>query len=371
MSLKLNVNSLRGWLPSIAAAMLGSSAAGLGVLSANDTKLQPKLGLPPVEQASDGAIAALGRQLFNDTRLSATGRMACATCHVPKEGFTQSSRPTPEGRDGQALRRNASTLLNVAFATPLMHDGAAPSLEVQALTPLFAPDEMANGSFEDLERKLASLPEYASAFQELFGRPPKVADAGRSLAAYQRTLISGNSPFDRWQFGGDGSAVTAEAKAGFDLFTGKAGCSSCHLTGKDSALLTDNLMHNTGVGARDRDQVSRARHESATVDFARAGDRGRNEVTGDAADLFKYRTPTLRNVAITAPYMHDGSFATLEDVVRFYVRGGNANPNLDAAIKPLQLNDREVGALVAFLKSLTGSNVESLAAEATRPPTQP
>lgn len=352
-----------------AGAIMLFSVIGAGLPNADGSKRS--LGLPAMQRATDARIAELGRKLFVDTRLSATGRMACATCHAPREGFTQSSRSTPQGREGEALRRNAPTLLNVAFAMPLMHDGAAPSLEVQALTPLFAPDEMANGSFEDFERKLASLPEYASDFQQLFGRPPTVADAGRSLAAFQRTLISGDSPFDRWKFGGDASAITADAKAGFELFSGKAGCSTCHVIGNDRAIFTDNLMHNTGVGTRLPDGVSRVRHESATVDFARAGDRGRNEVTGNAADMFKYRTPTLRNVAITGPYMHDGSFATLEDVVRFYSRGGNANANLDPAIKPLSLSDSEISALVAFLKSLTGSNVESLAADTARKPAQP
>jgi len=353
-----------------AVALLYFCLAGVGFLIAKEGSLA-SLGLPPAQPTTAARIAELGRKLFSDKRLSATGQMACATCHDPRDGFTQTSRRTPQGRDGQALRRNAPTLLNVAFAMPLMHDGAAPSLEAQALTPLFAPDEMANASFEDLERRLSSLPEYDSAFKRLFGRAPAMSDVGRSLAAYQRTLISGGSPFDRWKFGGDKSAMTEDAKAGFELFGGKAGCSTCHVIGNDTALLTDNLMHNTGVGARLHEDVSRVRHESATVDFARAGDRGRNEVTGNADDLFKYRTPTLRNIAVTAPYMHDGSFATLEDVVRFYSRGGIANANLDPAIKPLSLSDGEVGALVAFLQSLTGSNVENLATDAVRDSPQP
>jgi cytochrome c peroxidase len=309
----------------------------------------------------------LGRQLFQDKRLSANGRMACATCHVPEQGFTQTDRATPIGRDGTALRRNASTLLNVAFATLLMHDGAAPSLEAQVLTPLLDANEMANSSFEDLERRLAAIPDYRDEFQSAFRGEPTMARVGEALAAYERTLVSGNSAFDRWKFVGIEDAVAPQTKRGFELFTGKAACVSCHAIGNDNALFSDNAMHNTGIGFA-RAQSTRgelpAKQMASTVDFAAAGDRGRHEVTHDPKDLFSYRTPTLRNVAVTAPYMHDGSLATLEDVVRFYNRGGIANPNLDPALRPLNLDDGDVAALVAFLRSLTGDNLDALAVDA-------
>jgi cytochrome c peroxidase len=247
-----------------------------------------------------------------------------------------------------------------------MHDGAAPSLEAQVLTPLLDPAEMANASFQDLEARLSSIPAYARRFNEAFGAPPDMARIGAALAAYQRTLISAGSPFDRWRYAGQADALSPRARQGFALFTGKAGCARCHLVGEQNALFTDNAMHNTGIGVRARVVATAAPAPSPTVNFAAAGDRGRQEVTGLPADLHRYRTPALRNVALTAPYMHDGSVATLADVVRFYDAGGAPNPNLDPGVKPLHLEDTEVEALVAFLHSLTGANAAALANEGAR-----
>lgn len=363
---------------------IGVATAAAGLLAAmahGDAAGRPhaKLGLPTVVVEPDDRKAVLGRQLFVDKRLSRDGTMSCATCHVPEQGFTQNDRPTPSGRDGAALRRNAPTLLNIAYATPLMHDGAAPSLEAQALTPLFDGNEMANTGFEDLERRLAALPGYRDTFRSVFAGDVTMARLGEALAAYQRTLQAANSPFDRWTYAGDPAAMSEAARRGYRLFLGKAGCSTCHLVGPASALFTDNAMHNTGAGAR-RVAAAHARRQTstsgATIDFANAGDRGRHEVTQMPVDIGRFRTPTLRNVALTAPYMHDGSLATLEDVVRFYARGGGANANLDPAIKPLQLANRDIEDLVAFLRSLTASNIDDLAAEAraaerTLPPVSP
>ena len=324
------------------------------------------LGLPDMDmrQAKPGA-AELGRRLFSEPRLSATGRMSCATCHNPVQGFTQTDRATPDGRDGLPLRRNTPTLLNAGYATTLMHDGAAPSLEAQVLTPLLDGNEMANASFTDLEQRLAGIPDYAAAFRSVFGEEPSMALVGSALAAYQRTLASGNSAFDRWRYLGETPALAADAQRGLALFTGKAGCASCHTVGDRSALFSDNLMHNTGAALGKRGPVRVAsRSKPSTIDFAAAGDRGRHEVTQNPADLYRFRTPTLRNVALTAPYMHDGSIATLTDVVRFYNEGGGANDNLDDKIKPLHLEEQEIADVVAFLNSLTGDNVETLAAEA-------
>ena len=192
-----------------------------------------------------------------------------------------------------------------------------------------------------------------------------MALVGSALAAYQRTIASGNSAFDRWRYLGETPALAADAQRGLALFTGKAGCASCHTVGDRSALFSDNLMHNTGAALGKRGPVRVAsRSKPSTIDFAAAGDRGRHEVTQNPADLYRFRTPTLRNVALTAPYMHDGSIATLTDVVRFYNEGGGANDNLDDKIKPLHLEEQEIADVVAFLNSLTGDNVETLAAEA-------
>lgn len=350
------------------ALIAGAAVAAAWVLYPGSGPSRPPLGLPATAVAKpDAAAAELGRRLFSDVRLSVNGKMSCATCHKPEQGFTDNGRATPHGRNGRPLRRNASTLLNVGMATPLMHDGAAPSLESQVLTPLLDSNEMANGTFEELERRLASVPEYNRAFRSVFGGAPSMARIGSALAAYQRTLASANSPFDRWRFGGESDALGEEAKRGFVLFSGKAGCTGCHLIGETSALFTDNAMHNTGVAAgvtAGGDVRVASRSGSSTIDFAAAGDRGRHEITQNPADLYRYRTPTLRNVALTAPYMHNGVMASLSDVVRFYNAGGGANGNLDPAIKPLGLQDREIDDLVAFLNSLTGDNVQQLAADA-------
>lgn len=327
------------------------------------------LGLPTLiaPHADRSELVALGRKLFFDQRLSAHGKMSCATCHDPTQGFTENRRKTPRGADGRALRRNTPSLLNVAFAASLMHDGAAPSLEVQIFTPLFDSNEMANADAATLERRLSDIEDYSSAFQTVFGEMPRIAAIGKALAAYQRTLVSGNSAFDRWKFGGDSGAVSSAVQRGFAIFSGKGGCSVCHTVGDTTALFTDNDFHNTGVAASRNIPVGAAGpSRSSTIDFAAAGDRGRHEVTQKLEDVSRFRTPTLRNVALTAPYMHDGSFATLTDVVRFYSRGGGPAANLDPAIKPLGLDDIEVQDLVAFLESLTGDNVHASEAEQAR-----
>ncbi len=367
IEITMSVTRLRGSRP-FAGVLCLALVAGIAMRAQGEgVHRKSALGLPAAD-VPDVGQASLGRRLFFDRRLSANGQMACATCHVPAQGFTQTDRATPSGRDGRALRRNASSLLNVVFAVPLMHDGAAPSLEAQVLTPLLDGNEMANGSFDQLEGKLDSLPDYAQAFREVFGEGPSMASIGKALAAYQRTLISGNSAFDRWMFGGQGDAMPEEAKRGFALFKGKAGCVACHTAGATAALFTDNGMHNTGVASRalksPDTRLAQPVRTTPTVDFAGAGDRGRNEVTQVPADLYRFRTPTLRNVAVTGPYMHDGSIATLREVVEFYNGGGVANANLDPAIKPLGLSSLEVDDLVALLNSLTGSNVSELAARA-------
>lgn len=325
------------------------------------------LGLPPAGWSPAAEKVSLGRQMFVDKRLSTNGTMSCATCHVPEQAFTQTDRPTPLGRDGRALRRNAPTLLNVAYASPLMHDGAAPSLEAQVLTPLFDANEMANAEFASLERRLSAIPAYRDAFARAFGGDVTVARIGEALAAYQRTLLAADSPFDRWAFAAKADALSPAAQRGHVLFVGRAGCNSCHSIGSEAALFTDNAMHNTGAGnARVAPPMAKVALGGArsTVDFAAAGDRGRHEITQLPADLGGFRTPTLRNIALTAPYMHDGSLATLTDVVRFYDAGAGANANLDPRLKPLGLADRDIADLVAFLESLTASNVAELAAQA-------
>ena len=350
--------------------------------------LQPPLGLPPLPQREpvrlNRASVALGRKLFFDRRLSLNDTISCAMCHVPEQGFTSNEMATAVGIEGRTVRRNAPTVLNAAFNELLFHDGRENRLAQQVWGPLLAKNEMGNPSVGFVLDKVRSLPDYAGLFEQAFdGEAPNMLNLGEALAAYQMTLNAANSPFDRWHFGGDEQAVSEAAKRGFALFTSKAGCSGCHLIGEHHALFTDQQLHNTGVGYRasmpaqdgsERVQLAPGvfvevpRRIIERVGQPPPADVGRYEVTQDPADRWKYMTPSLRNVALTAPYMHDGSIPTLRGVVEFYDRGGVANPLLDPRIRPLGLSRSEIDDLVAFLESLTGNNVPTLVADALAAP---
>ena len=342
----------------------------------------PPLGLPSVPLPPDSPLTQdrieLGRTLFMDRRLSHNNTLSCAMCHVPEQGFTSNELGTAVGLEGQSIRRNSPTVFNVAYVEQLFHDGREFSLENQAWGPLLAGNEMANPSIGYVIEKIKVLPEYAGRFERAFdGRGANVLTVGQALAAYERTLISGNSRFDRWRYGKEPNALTAEEKAGFHLFGGKAGCSVCHVVGEKHALFSDNRFHNTGIGYAHSMGLPKTHHvQLAPGQFVEVEDKsldsfeqpqpdvGRYEVTLDPADSWAYRTPTLRNVALTSPYMHDGSIATLEAVIEFYDRGGIDNLQKDPLLKPLGLSPDEKKALTSFLRSLTGDNVKKLVAEA-------
>ena len=348
----------------------------------------PPRGLPPVPASPDNPVTpakvALGRKLFFDRRLSRNDTISCAMCHVPEQGFTSNEITTAVGIEGRSVRRNAPTIYNVGHARLLFHDGREDRLEQQVWAPLLAANEMGNPSIGYVLTKLRALNDYAGLFEAAFdGRGPGMETVGRALASYERTLVSANSPFDRWRFGAEPDALGPVAARGFALFTGKARCAACHLVSDDAALFTDHGLHNTGIGFRrsmaptsvpTRVQIAPGTFVQMAPEAVRASaeaapnDVGRYEVTEDPADRWKYKTPTLRNVALTAPYMHDGSIATLGDVVRFYDGGGVPNDELDARIRPLGLTDAEVDALVAFLESLVGDNVDLLIADAFAAP---
>jgi len=220
-------------------------------------------------------------------------------------------------------------------------------------------------------------------FQGAFGgKPVSSGRIGAALAAYERTLVAGDSPFDRWRYGGDPAALSEDGKRGFELFVGKARCAACHLVGERDALFTDHGFHNTGIGWRRTYQVpERTRVEIAPGVFAELErktvesfsepppkDVGRYEITLDPADRWAYKTPSLRNVALTAPYMHDGSLVSLEAVIEFYDRGGIDNPGKSPLVAPLGLSAEERAALAAFLRSLTSSAVAALVDEARNTP---
>ena len=349
--------------------------------------LHPSLGLPPVPIPQDNPLTAekiaLGRKLFYDRRLSLNRTMSCAMCHIPEQGFTNNELATSVGFEGRTVRRNAPTILNAAYQTLLFHDGRETRIEYQVWHPMLARNEMAATSFGQVIGRITESPDYAGLFETAFGAPPGIETIGMAIASYERTLISGDSPFDRWHFGGDAGAVNAPAKRGFALFTGKAGCSACHTLSEGQALFSDGRLHNTGWGwhrsmalepERTRVQLAPGVFAEVPADTIRSvgeppvSDLGRYEVTQDPADRWKYRTPTLRNVALTAPYMHDGGLATLREVIDFYDGGGFANENLSPLLYPLGLSDAEKSDLESFLEALTGSDVAGLIADAQAAP---
>jgi cytochrome c peroxidase len=348
----------------------------------------PPLGLPPLPIPDDNPLTAakvqLGRKLFYDRRLSLNGTMSCAMCHIAEQGFTNNELATAVGIEGRTVRRNAPTLYNVAYFSNFFHDGRETRLEFQIWGPMLAVNEMANQSIGWVVRKLSRLPDYRGLFADAFnGQGPGPEAIGMAIASYERTLVSANSPFDRFHYGGDQSALSVEAKEGFRLFAGKARCGKCHTINAAYALFTDDLFHNTGLGW----QMSvapeppdfevqlapgiKARMPTsvvASVGEPPPSDLGRYEVTLDPDDLWRYKTPTLRNVGLTAPYMHNGAFSTLRQVVAFYNQGGIPHPQLDPLIRPLALNDREMANIVTFLESLTGDNIEILVQDAFAAP---
>jgi cytochrome c peroxidase len=368
------------------APLLAAAAAGCGP-AASPPRAGAALGLPALEIPADYPVtpekAALGRKLFFDRRLSPNGTMSCAMCHVPEQGFTAHELATPVGMEGRSVRRNAPTVLNAAYQKRLFHDGREVSLEDQVWGPLLAANEMGNPSIGYVVERIRGLRDYDGLFPRAFGdRQVSSERIGAALAAYERTLVAGDSRFDRWRYGGDAAALGADEKRGFELFLGKARCAACHLVGSRDALFTDHAFHNTGIGWRQTYAVpERTRVELAPGVYAEldrrtvesfsepsATDVGRYEITLDPRDRWAYKTPSLRNVALTAPYMHDGSLATLEAVIEFYDRGGIDNPGKSPLIAPLALNAEERSALAAFLRALTSSAIPALVEEARATP---
>ena len=274
---------------------------------------------------------ALGRRLFSDTILSRDGHLACISCHQPERAFTD-GRPVAVGVFGRKGTRNAPTLINRAYGATFFWDGRISSLEVQVLQPIQHPKEM-DITVGEVVVRLERDQAYSDLFQAAFGREVNDGDLAKALASYVRTILSGNAPVDRY-LNGDRHALTERQRQGLRLFRGKGSCIVCHV----GPLFTDERFHNTGVAWRD----------------GRLLDQGRFAVTNEDEDRGAFKTPTLREVARTAPYMHDGSITTLEEVLEFYDRGGNNNPYLDPILRPLNLNAAEKRALLAFLHALSG-----------------
>jgi cytochrome c peroxidase len=297
-------------------------------------------GLPPRAEE-----VALGKELFVEPLLSADKTIKCASCHVPEFGFAD-PRPVSLGVHGNKGRRNSMPLLNVAYFERLSWTGETASLEEQTLHAISNPQEM-GVSLSELPGRIG--PKYGGRLVALYGESSPVAVA-RALGAFQRSLVSGDSPFDRFVYGKEESAISESAKRGFRIFIGEARCVTCHSMrsaeshpfGGQTGVFADNRFHNLGIGYNQRGETN---------------DPGRFEVTGNEADRGKFKTPTLRNVALTAPFMHDGSLKTLKDVIEHYDKGGNPNPNLDFDIQPLHLTAEEKGDLVSFLESLTSQRL--------------
>ena len=292
--------------------------------------LEPDYNIPKANPLTREKVI-LGKRLFFDKRLSLDESISCATCHDPEKGFSN-AMTVAVGVSGKKGIRNVPSVVNRLFGRSQFWDGRSETLESQALGPLLNPNEMGINE-ELLIERLQADPDYQTLFQNAFKCPPTLEKVSHALAAFERTLISGASPFDRYEWNGEKDALTASAKRGLLLFRGKARCSMCHI----GTNFTDEKFHNIGAG-----------------EGSGRKDPGRAQVTKDSADFGAFKTPTLRNITLTAPYMHDGSLATLEDVIAFYDSGGRPNPNLDKEIKPLKLTDLEKSDLLEFLKSLRG-----------------
>ena len=344
-----------GWIVCISVKLLmGSatlSAAGLGL---------PVLTYPADNPPAPAKIA-LGKQLFHDKRLSVDGTTSCATCHIADKAFTD-GLPVAQGIAGQRGTRNTPTLWNVAFEKNFFWDGRRATLEEQIKDPFINPREHGFTDHDQVVQFIQRDLAYRQAFKKSFSISAKaitIDHVAQAIASFVRTLIAGDSPFDRYYYGGDKKALSPSAMRGLELFQGRARCAQCHLIGETSALLADNQFHSLGVGY---DKIE-PRLAEITLRMAKRGEQpldhailgeadiselGRFVVTLNPQDIAKFRTPSLRNVALTAPYMHDGSVATLEEAVNLelYYRGIESG-------QPLILIAQEKSDLLDFLKALT------------------
>jgi cytochrome c peroxidase len=327
-------------------------------LSIYASELKP---LPPLPIFPENPITSekveLGKKLFFDRRLSGDGTMSCAVCHDPETGYGDGlpiSLSYPTTRNW----RNAPTLINIGFNTLFFWDGRAGSLEEQALFPMMSAFEM-NQNLDYMEEELKEVPEYVEAFQRVFGGEINRERVAMALAAFQKTIVSKNSPLDRY-LEGDETALSPRQKKGLDVFKGKGGCIECH----NGPNLTDNKFYNIGVPEdpelTNDPRVASTRRFTAKVSGYTAyrtltEDPGRYLVTKDRNEWKAFRTPTLREVAITGPYMHNGVFRTLEEVIDFFDRGGSDSPKKIPLMRPLKLTSEEKKALEIFLmEALSG-----------------
>jgi len=322
----------------------------------------------PSDNPITDAKAKLGDMIFDEKRVSSDNSVACNTCHSPRNGFTTHTAAS-RGVGDQIGKRNAPSILNAMFYKSMFWDGRAATLEEQATLPILNPVEMGQKDPKDVVAKLSAIPEFVEAFQKVFGRPPNWEDMGKALGAFERTRLSTEAPFDRFLHG-DEKALNASQRRGWALFTGKARCGSCHTYDPALPLFGDNRFHNTGVaaGKQDLNQLAKrvATGNKSEIDRLALetddSELGRFLVTQKKEDIGAFKTPFLRDVLLTGPYMHDGSLETLWDVIEFFNKGGERNPFLDGEMKPLGLTASEVDDLVNFLGALTSDRFAELRA---------
>lgn len=355
--------------------MLGAT----GAIAAMMVSLQAApLGLPEVPVPADNPLSAkkieLGDVLYHDPRFSADGKVSCSTCHDRAKTFTDNLRVS-KGFKGRTGTRNAPTVINAAYNRTQFWDGRSPDLEDQAKQPPVNPVEGGLHSHDAMVKMVKEDAFYTQAFKEAFGVKAQqitIDHIVKAIASFERTIVSGDSPFDRYWFGGDESALSDRQKRGFKVFMEQGRCVSCHTVSQTHALFTNHGFHNIGVGfkkiggreeavARDFLKLIRSGKsvDEAVLADVKISELGRFAVTSDLTDMGAFKTPTLRNIEKTFPYMHDGSLKTLEEVVIFYNEGGRLSPKdpessfLDGGIRPLGLSDKQMADLVAFLKALT------------------
>lgn len=355
------------------------------------------LGLPEVPIPADNPQTVekieLGDVLYHDPRFSADGQVSCSTCHAREKAFTDRLSVSKGFTDSMGTRmgtRNAPTVINSAYYTSQFWDGRVPSLEEQAKFPPINPVEGGLHAWGDLVTMLREDDYYKEAFKKVFGVTPEkitIEHFAKAIASFERTVISGDSKFDRYMYGGDKKALNKQELRGLNVFMEKGRCVSCHTVSQTHALFTDNRMHNIGVGfkalkgqepavaaeyskmladVKSASKVKGSKEDELVLQHVRFSELGRYAITREADDMGAFKTVTLRNIAKTGPYMHDGSMGTLEEVVAFYNFGGRLSesdpdsPFLDGGIRPLGLDNNQMTDLVVFLRALTSPEFEAV-----------
>lgn len=306
------------------------NAANAQVDEAVKASFKRPLNIPfPASNPYSPEKVALGKSLFFDPRLSANNNQNCGSCHNPSFGW-EDGQPVSTGTSAARGKRNSQTLLNRAWGKAMFWDGRADGLENQALFPIQDDVEM-NMPIDELVEKLSDIDGYQEQFNRVFpDEGISGATIAKAIATFERTIVSGISPFDRW-IEGDENALSPSQVKGFELFTGKANCIACH----SGWNLTDEMFHDIGIDSQDM---------------------GRSNATSSSSDAFTFKTPGLRNIGQRAPFMHDGSMDTLDEVISHYIGGGNERNTLSQLMKPIDLDSDEVDHIVDFLLALTGED---------------